>query len=100
MTGPDEWGSDQGWRVAAACRGADPMLFFPKVTPGRDQNRLRAAQVVAETYCQRCPTLQQCHDLAERTKSDGLYGGSWRRALGNGSIKRVPLIPAAPRRAS
>lgn len=93
-----EWGSDQAWRVDAACRGVDPALFFPQVRPGRDDQRLRAARFVAETYCQRCPVLALCHDLAERTKSVGIWAGSYRRALGDASIKRVPLVPAAPKR--
>ena len=95
MTAP-EWAENHGWRVAATCRGTDPALFFPQVRPGRDDQRLRAARFVAETYCQRCPVLDHCHALAETTKSVGIWAGTYRRALGNASIKTVPLVPAAP----
>lgn len=95
MTAP-EWAENHGWRVAATCRGTDPTLFFPHVRPGRDDQRLRAARMVAETFCQPCPVLAQCHQLAEHTKSVGIWAGTWRRLLGNARIKAVPLVPAAP----
>lgn len=71
----------QDWRRGAACRGADPELFYPasEMGPGRRQVE-RAKQV-----CRRCPVRDQClaHAL-NRGELYGVWGGTTageRRAL-------------------
>jgi hypothetical protein len=90
------------WRIHARCRGADPHQFHPHlqgrgVGGGPD---LRGPARTAWEWCQPCPVIDNCHDLAERNDDTiGIYGGSLRYKLdGKGPVLVVPLIPAAPRR--
>jgi len=66
--GPDSaW-----WRESAACRQADPELFFPISSVGRG-----AAEVQqAKTICARCPVRQPCLAFALGTGQEfGIWGG-------------------------
>jgi WhiB family transcriptional regulator, redox-sensing transcriptional regulator len=60
------------WRAAAACRGADPELFFPEGTSGpasRDSAR-------AKLICGTCPVRASCLDWAlEHAAAFGIWGG-------------------------
>lgn len=89
---------DLDWRVHARCRGADDLdQFFPEI--GGDCN-LRAASQTAWQYCQPCPVIDRCHQLAERTPASvGIWGGCYRRRVSTGSAKTtpLPLVPAAPK---
>ena len=59
---------------AAACRGADPNLFFPE----RGQT-VRAA--VALTYCESCQARAQCLDsTVQRSERVGVWGGTTGRS--------------------
>jgi WhiB family transcriptional regulator, redox-sensing transcriptional regulator len=60
------------WRTLAACRHADPELFFP---PGRDD--LAAGQVAAaKAVCARCPVCRECLAFAiAHRQHDGIWGG-------------------------
>ncbi len=62
------------WQLQAACRGADPALFFhPEGERGsRRRNRDRAAVAV----CSSCPVIAQCaaHALNVR-EAYGVWGG-------------------------
>lgn len=91
--------ADQGWRVHAACRGADPTQFFPDLTGGGSAD-LRPVAAVAWRYCEGCPVLAACGELAERTRSVGIWAGAYRRQRGDTSISSLPLVPAASRTAS
>lgn len=60
------------WRTVAACRHADPELFFP---PGRDG---AATDQIAEAkaVCARCPVRRECLDFAiDHRQRDGIWGG-------------------------
>lgn len=64
------------WRERAACRDADPELFFPvsDVGPGARQT----AQ--AKEICARCPVQTQCLTFALRNGlDDGIFGGTTAR---------------------
>ncbi len=62
------------WHQQAACRGADPNLFFPE----RGQV-VRAA--VALTYCENCQVRSQCLDAAlQRSERVGVWGGTTGRS--------------------
>ena len=52
--------TDQHWRQHAACRGADPELFFP---PPLGADTARHIQQV-RAICDPCPVRQQCLDFA------------------------------------
>jgi WhiB family transcriptional regulator, redox-sensing transcriptional regulator len=71
------------WRDDAACRDADPDLFFPVGTTG-----LRLGQInVAKRMCQACPVQTQCLAWAlDHGITDGVWGGTTedeRRAIRN-----------------
>lgn len=77
------------WQERAACRGADPHLFFPDIPAGR-----QFRPVVADTarrYCHGCPVLQQCDTWAETTLSVGLWASVWRRYRGS-QYTRSPVL--------
>lgn len=86
--------SDMGWRVRAACRTADPEVFFPEVLAG--QSFQKVTEHVAWRYCAGCPVRALCDDYAERTRSLGLWAGTWRRYR-NSEYLRDPVIPSAAR---
>jgi WhiB family redox-sensing transcriptional regulator len=63
--GPDQW-----W-VRAACKGADPEIFYPKKG---------ASLKPARSLCQRCPVSTPClNDALERNDPFGVWAGTVRR---------------------
>lgn len=79
------------WPRRAACRGADPEIFFPIGDIDAGSRTYDLAWRAARTYCAHCPVLADCDERARRTRSQGLWAGTW-RAWG---AAPVPLIPAA-----
>ena len=63
-----------GWQLAAACRGADPALFFPADSE-RGPHRA-AREAAAKAVCRCCPVRPPCaaHALAAG-ESSGVWGG-------------------------
>ena len=60
------------WRALAACRTADPDLFFPISAKGRAQADIARARGV----CASCPVRTRCLDFALITRqADGIWGG-------------------------
>ena len=60
------------WRRAAACRSADPELFFP--VPDSGPSLTQAAE--AKAICAGCPVRRQCLSFALRTRQvHGIWGG-------------------------
>ena len=60
------------WRSAAACRFADPDLFFPISSSGLALDQVAEAKEV----CARCPVQPQCLAFALRTRQmHGVWGG-------------------------
>lgn len=60
------------WRDAAACRGEDPDLFFPKGYEGPSLLVIEQAKAV----CRRCPVMEQCGQWAMETcQPFGVWGG-------------------------
>ncbi|MGN9842938.1 WhiB family transcriptional regulator [Nonomuraea sp. H19] len=61
------------WTVRAACKDADPGLFFPPTwnsTPSQADDQARR-------ICQACPVQAACLDWALRTgEPDGMWGGT------------------------
>ena len=60
------------WRDAAACRGADPELFFPD----GDVRSVRARVEEAKLICRGCPVSATCLCCALTTGQEaGIWGG-------------------------
>lgn len=60
------------WRIRAACRAADPELFFPSGTTALAGKQAMEAKAV----CARCPIRGECLGWAMETKQDhGVWGG-------------------------
>jgi WhiB family redox-sensing transcriptional regulator len=63
------------WRDAAACRDADPDLFFPIGTTGPARRQIGEAKRV----CRTCPAQTQCLAWAlDNRVTDGVWGGTTR----------------------
>jgi WhiB family transcriptional regulator, redox-sensing transcriptional regulator len=61
------------WRDAAACRDADPDLFFPIGTTGPARRQIGEAKRV----CRTCPAQTQCLAWAlDNRVADGVWGGT------------------------
>lgn len=56
------------WSAMAACRGADPKLFFPAPRcPPSDE---------ARAYCAQCPVSDECLEYAVSLRLAGIWGGT------------------------
>lgn len=64
--------AEEGWRSAAACRFADPDLFFPVSASGKSV----AQATLAKAICASCPVRRECLEFALRTgQVHGIWGG-------------------------
>jgi len=64
--------AERDWRSAAACRSADPELFFPISAFGQALEQVAQAKVI----CARCPVRRECLAFALRTRqAHGIWGG-------------------------
>lgn len=73
---------DQRWRDHAACRGADPELFFPAPPPAGRGKAVREAIAKAEVaareakaICACCPVRLECLRDAMESGEQGILGG-------------------------
>lgn len=66
----DAEGTD--WRDHAACRDADPELFFPLGTSDATLLQIDAAKQI----CRTCPVREPCLQWALNTGDDGVWGGT------------------------
>ncbi|MEV5983203.1 WhiB family transcriptional regulator [Streptomyces sp. NPDC052114] len=61
------------WLRDAACRNADPELFFPIGSTGPAVRDVREAKRI----CARCPVIEECLDYALTTgQTSGVWGGT------------------------
>ncbi|MBA3905623.1 MAG: WhiB family transcriptional regulator [Pseudonocardiales bacterium] len=60
------------WRTRAACRSADPELFFPTAEAGPVYD---AQVAVAKAVCAGCPVRVECLDEALLRIPEGIAGG-------------------------
>jgi WhiB family redox-sensing transcriptional regulator len=64
--------ADGGWRLGAACRSADPDLFFPVSSTGKSLEQVAQAKAI----CARCLVQRECLAFAMRTQQfHGIWGG-------------------------
>jgi WhiB family redox-sensing transcriptional regulator len=68
--GPDAGSMD--WREYAACRDADPELFFPLGTSDATLLQIDAAKRI----CQACPVREPCLRWALDSGDSGVWGGT------------------------
>jgi len=62
----------ENWRAAAACRFADPDLFFPVSDFGKGLGQTAEAKAI----CAECQVRRQCLAFAPRTRQvHGIWGG-------------------------
>ena len=65
--------SAQNWRSAAACRSADPDLFFPITAAGPAVRQIERAK----TICAGCGVRRECLEFALATNQEsGVWGGT------------------------
>lgn len=68
----DASGHREDWREYAACRYAEPELFFP--VPSSDKAGAQVA--LAKAVCKACPVRRECLQFALATRqSHGIWGG-------------------------
>jgi len=66
-------GSAQNWRSAAACRSADPDLFFPMAATGPAEREIARAK----TICAGCRVRRECLEFAQTHEQNyGIWGGT------------------------
>ena len=64
--------ADGAWRLGAACRTADPDLFFPVSSTGKSLEQVAQAKAI----CARCLVRRECLAFAMRTRQfHGIWGG-------------------------
>jgi WhiB family transcriptional regulator, redox-sensing transcriptional regulator len=82
------------WWDLAACRSADPELFFPISITGAG----RAEVTRAKALCARCPIREQCLDYAlDSHQVYGVWGGTSeeeRRVIAGRRRRDLEPVPA------
>jgi WhiB family transcriptional regulator, redox-sensing transcriptional regulator len=82
------------WWDLAACRSADPELFFPITSTGAGRPKVTRAKAM----CARCPIRQQCLDYAiDSHEVYGIWGGTSeeeRRLIAARRRRDLERIPA------
>ena len=64
----------QVWRLRAACREADPDLFYP--SPDNPNDAVAPKRVI-ETYCNHCPVVADCLEFAvQQGETFGIWGAT------------------------
>ena len=72
-SGTSRLGIDGQWRSAAACRSAEPDLFFPISASGPALERAAKAKAI----CRTCRVRPECLAFALRTEQvHGIWGGT------------------------
>ena len=69
---PDHQEPRTDWRDHAACRFADPELFFPMSPSGPSLDQIERARAI----CATCPVRRECLQFALATRqAHGVWGG-------------------------
>lgn len=86
---PDSHIRGADWRHRAACRDADPEIFFPVAESGAP---LARAEARALAWCARCPVRAECLAYALAVLPDGIAGGMTARQ--RRELRRTTHVPA------
>ncbi|HET9893824.1 MAG TPA: WhiB family transcriptional regulator [Streptosporangiaceae bacterium] len=74
------------WQNAAACKAADPELFFPVSEKGKAERDVARARAV----CDSCLVRKQCLDYAMATaEANGIWGGLTEEERGQLRTRRL-----------
>lgn len=68
-----EFPQARDWRDEAACKDADPMVFFDESHYPRREFEKPDAEW--RQYCPQCPVREACLELARKSESVGIFGG-------------------------
>src|SRR5260370_12675014 len=80
------------WRLLAACRHADPEVFFPACASGPSLDQITQAKAI----CAGCPVRRQCLAFALDTRQNhGVRGGMSEQERGPGHGRHLKAIQAA-----
>lgn len=72
---------DGAWWQYAACKGADPQIFFPEEPRGGNAGAVAKARAVK--ICHNCPVVYHCREWAvTKPETLGIWGGLDQRELG------------------
>jgi WhiB family redox-sensing transcriptional regulator len=83
------WPTGEDWQETAACRSAEPDLFFPVSASAHNLSQVAAAKAI----CDRCVARAQCLAYALSTRQvHGIWGGMTEE-------ERYPLLKAGQQRA-
>jgi WhiB family transcriptional regulator, redox-sensing transcriptional regulator len=86
--------ASSSWWNMAACRTADPELFFPISSTGAGEAHVARAKAV----CARCPIRQGCLDYAiDSHQAHGIWGGTSedeRRRIAARRRRELERVPA------
>lgn len=73
---------------------ANPNFFAPR--GALSEHNRRFVRAVARRYCDGCPVIARCAEVADRDDLEGIWGGSHRHRAGRGPVDVTPLIAGAP----
>lgn len=79
---------DIEWQREAACRSADPELFFPP--DGERKGTGKSREDEAKAFCRQCKVAAECLEFAIKNKEPGIWGGlndDEREGLGRRAIR-------------
>lgn len=89
--------TEANWRVLAACRSAEPELFFPISSSGKSVEQAAEAKAAeAKAVCACCLVRRQCLAFALRTRqAHGIWGGLTAEERSQPRTARAVAAPAA-----
>jgi WhiB family redox-sensing transcriptional regulator len=86
----------ENWRASAACRSADPDLFFPISGKDLDEKQIARAKMI----CAGCRVRQECLDFAQsHDQTYGIWGGTTTEDRQRDRRRRRRAAAAAAKRA-
>jgi WhiB family transcriptional regulator, redox-sensing transcriptional regulator len=81
--------ADGAWRLGAACRSADPDLFFPVSSTGKSLEQVAQAKAI----CARCLVQRECLAFAMQTQQlHGIWGGLTEQERGHAAMTSQRIV--------
>ena len=64
------------WRGLAACKEADPSIFFPYDPDTDEPLEIEETSAAAKAWCSMCPVSEECLEEAlDKREQRGIWGG-------------------------